>query len=192
MVRLILIPVLVFKTVLALATTLVLGTTRVAAADDVPGRRVHPGGLAAALATALPGQTLTLLPGVHAGPFTVDVAVRLEGEPGAVVAGDGQGPVLVLTADGISVSDLTLRGSGADLSQDDAVVLLGSEAPGPELRTLAYSSVLSKPSSTVPKSSDASDNCGVAVTVTTLRVPASVTLRTPSMTSPAIVANAIT
>ena len=78
------------------------------------------------------------------------------------------------------------------LKFDETTTSVGSNAPGPELRTLAYSSVLSKPSSTVPKSSDASDNCGVAVTVTTLRVPALVTLRTPSMTSPAIVSNAIT
>lgn len=112
---------------LILTTVLVLGTLSVsgiAAADDGPGVSVSPGGLAAALATARPGQTLTLLPGLHAGSFTVDVALRLVGEPGAIVAGDGEGPVLVLAADDIHVSDLTLRGSGADLSRDDAVVVL--------------------------------------------------------------------
>jgi nitrous oxidase accessory protein len=67
---------------------------------------------------------LILLPGVHPGPLTVAAPVRLVGEPGAIVEGDGRGPVLVLTADDILVSDLTVRGSGADLSHDDAVVLL--------------------------------------------------------------------
>ncbi|MEE8525048.1 MAG: hypothetical protein V3T72_14020 [Thermoanaerobaculia bacterium] len=107
---------------LILTAVLLLGTAgRVASAAEL---RVPPGGLVNALATARPGETLILLPGIHPGPLTIAAPVRLVGEPGAILEGDGSGPVLVLTADDIQVSDLTVRGSGADLSRDDAVVLL--------------------------------------------------------------------
>ncbi len=57
------------------------------------------------------------------------------------------------------------------LKFDETITLVGSNAAGPELSTFAYSSVLSNPSSTVPKSSAASESCGVAVTDTMRRVP---------------------
>lgn len=85
---------------------------------------VPPGALVSILAEAQPGDTLRLLPGTHSGPLTIPIPIRLVGVPGAVIDGGGQGTVLTLTADGIQVVDLAIRGSGSDLSQDDAVVLL--------------------------------------------------------------------
>lgn len=85
---------------------------------------VRPGELTAALAQAHAGDTLYLEPGVHPGPIVVTTPVRLVGEPGAVVDGGGKGTALTLAADGIEVSGLTVRNSGADLSGDDTVVLL--------------------------------------------------------------------
>ena len=85
---------------------------------------VEPGELEAILSRAEPGDTLRLAPGVHPGPVTVDVPVRLEGTPGAILEGPGNGTVLTLTADGVTVSGLTLRGSGAELDQDEAVILI--------------------------------------------------------------------
>ncbi len=87
-------------------------------------RVVAPGDLEAALARAQPGDTLRLAPGVHPGPLTIRRAIRLVGQPGAVIDGGGDGTVLTLAADGIEVSHLTIRGGGTDLSRDDAVVLL--------------------------------------------------------------------
>ena len=75
------------------------------------------------------------------------------------------------------------------LKFDDTVTLVGSNAAGPEFSTRTYSSVLSNPSSTVPKSSEASESCGVADTVTICRVPPVVTRRIPSMVAPVIVSN---
>ena len=85
-------------------------------------RTIAPGQLEAALAEATPGETLRLGPGIHAGAFTVRVPVQLVGEPGAVVQGLGRGGVLTLAAPGIRVRNLTVRGGGSDLSEDDAVV----------------------------------------------------------------------
>lgn len=95
-----------------------------ATAAHAAERRVAPGSLPTALARAQPGDTLRLLPGTHPGPLTIRLPIRLVGEPGAVIDGGGDGTVLTLAADGIEVSDLTVRGGGSDLSRDDAVVLL--------------------------------------------------------------------
>lgn len=85
---------------------------------------VAPGGLAEALAGARPGDRLRLLAGIHRGRFVVNVPIQIEGAPGAILDGGGEGTPLSLAADGIVVSHLEIRGSGADLSHDDAVVRL--------------------------------------------------------------------
>ena len=85
---------------------------------------VPAGSLPQALATAEPGQTLLLGAGIHAGPLTLDRPVRLIAQPGAVIEGPGHGTVVLLEADGITLEGLEIRGSGGDLSHDDAVVRL--------------------------------------------------------------------
>lgn len=85
---------------------------------------VAPGGLHEALDRARPGDTLVLAPGTHRGTFVIGVPLRITGEPGARIEGPGEGVVMTLAAEGIELRNLTLAGSGADLSKDDAVVLL--------------------------------------------------------------------
>jgi nitrous oxidase accessory protein len=85
---------------------------------------VVPGTLSRTLLEAREGDTLLLLAGVHSGPIRLDRRLRLVGAPGAVLAGMGRGTVLDVAADGVEVRDLEIRGSGADLSQDDATILL--------------------------------------------------------------------
>jgi nitrous oxidase accessory protein len=93
---------------------------------DLPARAelwvVAPGGLQEALSRAAPGDTLSLAPGIHPGPIRVEVSVRLEGTAGAILEGPGTGTVLTLAADGIEVRGLTVRGSGAELARDEAVI----------------------------------------------------------------------
>jgi len=86
--------------------------------------RVAPGELEAALAGSPDGATLRLTAGVHRGGVTIDHPLHLVGEAGAVLAGEGRGTVLTLAADGITVRGLTVRGGGADLFEDDAILLL--------------------------------------------------------------------
>jgi len=95
-----------------------------AVAASAAERLVSPGELEIALAEARPGDTLRLSAGVHPGPITVSKPVHLIGNPGAVLEGNGQGSALILSSDDVRVSNLKVRGSGADLSQDDAVILL--------------------------------------------------------------------
>ncbi|GEM88904.1 NosD domain-containing protein [Oceanithermus desulfurans] len=74
-----------------------------------------------------PGDTLTLAPGVHAGPWTIEVPhVRLVAEPGAVLDGGGAGSALLLAAEGTSVEGLEVRNVGRenDFYAPDAAVWL--------------------------------------------------------------------
>ena len=85
---------------------------------------LHPG---QPLPPLHPGDTVTLAPGVHQGPWTIDVpGVRLVGTPGAVLDGDGSGSALVLAAPGIAVENLRVRhvGRETDFYAPDAAVWL--------------------------------------------------------------------
>ncbi len=114
---------LIRRLTLAVTLTLALAIVlAVPAAGTAAVRDVAPGELRAALAAAATGDTLRLLPGVHPGPVVVEVGVRILGEPGAVVEGPGTGTVIAVLADAVEISGLTVRGGGADLSSDDAVI----------------------------------------------------------------------
>ena len=92
---------------------------------------VAPGGdVQAAIAAAVPGETVELLPGLHRGPVLLDRPVALVGQQGAVLEAPGRGSVVTVTAEGAAVRGLTLRGSGSSLDGMDAGVLLRQSAKG--------------------------------------------------------------
>ena len=94
-------------------------------------RLLAPGDdLAAAVAAAAPGDEIVLGAGVHAGPVTLDRALTLRGEPGAVLDGEIEGSVVTVTAPGVTVRDLTIKGSGSDPQAMDAGVFLTKGARG--------------------------------------------------------------
>ena len=97
-------------------------------------RVVRPGELSRALAAAVDGDTLRLEPGVHRGAFEISKSLRLVGAPGAVIEGPGRGVALTISADDVELRSLTVRGSGADLAADDAVVLLHEVRRGSVVR----------------------------------------------------------
>ncbi|HYL59054.1 MAG TPA: nitrous oxide reductase family maturation protein NosD [Candidatus Acidoferrales bacterium] len=110
------------RLIAALMFAVALFTAVPAPADQ---RDVAPADFADALAHAASGSTLRLAPGVYRGPYVVTVAsLHVLGEPGAVIDGGGSGTPLTLAADGIEISGLTIRGSGDDLADNDAVVLI--------------------------------------------------------------------
>lgn len=85
------------------------------------------GALAMALSRAESGDTLRLAGGVHHGPVVVELPLTLEGEPGAIVDGGGQGSVITVAAPDVIIRDLTIRNSGIRLNKMDAGVFIGRE-----------------------------------------------------------------
>jgi nitrous oxidase accessory protein len=95
------------------------------------GTLVAPGeDVQAALAAEPAGGIVELLPGQHRGPVLLDRPVTLTGREGAVLEGPGQGSVVTVTAEGVSVRGLVLRGSGSSLDGMDSGVLLRQAAAG--------------------------------------------------------------
>ena len=58
------------------------------------------------------GGTLRLPPGTYAGPGVIAKPLTLEGDGKVIIDGGGQGTVLTVKADRVTVRGLTLRGSG--------------------------------------------------------------------------------
>jgi len=99
------------------------GALRAAEIDVPPG-----GDLQAAIAAAVPGEVLKLAAGTYDGPLRIDRALTLQGAPGAVVDGHGKGRTIEITSPDVTVSGVTLRGSGMSLDKMDAAIFLTQSA----------------------------------------------------------------
>jgi parallel beta-helix repeat protein len=91
---------------------------------------------AAGVAWATHPPTVTLAAGVHAGPLVLDRSQILAGEPGAVVQGG-----IVVTADDVTIRDLTVIGGDHGIEVDGAedvtlerVLVTGSRLDGINVR----------------------------------------------------------
>jgi nitrous oxidase accessory protein len=79
--------------------------------------------LAAAIAQAEPGATLTVPPGIYAGPLTIATPITLIGEPGATIQGDSRNDVITVTAPDVTVRGFIVRGSGDSLDREHAGIV---------------------------------------------------------------------
>lgn len=91
---------------------------------------VQPGELAAALARAQPGDTLTLAPGTYTGPIVIDRTLTLDGGGAAHIDGGGQGSVITVTAENVTVTGLIVTGSGESHDGIDSGIQLTKTAHG--------------------------------------------------------------
>ena len=64
------------------------------------------------LDTALPGASIRLPPGIYQGPAVISKPLTLEGDGKVIIDAGGQGTVLTVKADRVTLRGLTLRGSG--------------------------------------------------------------------------------
>ena len=88
------------------------------------------GGLQSIIAGVQPGDVVRLQAGEHRGPVTLDETLTLEGDPGAVVAGNGIGSVITINAPNTVIRGLEIRGSGTDVGGLDAGVFIAATARG--------------------------------------------------------------
>ncbi|MBN6188867.1 nitrous oxide reductase family maturation protein NosD [Aneurinibacillus sp. BA2021] len=72
------------------------------------------------LADAQPGQVLRIPAGTYHGPLVITKPVVLYGEPGAVIEGSGEGSVLTIAANDVTVKGFTIRHSGRNSAAHDA------------------------------------------------------------------------
>lgn len=91
----------------------------------VPAER---GALKTAVAGASPGDVLILSSGRHDGPVTLAQRITLDGQGEAAIDGGGQGSVITVTGDDITVRGLTITGSGSDHQTIDSGVQLTKTA----------------------------------------------------------------
>jgi nitrous oxidase accessory protein len=73
---------------------------------------------------ATPNEVIRVGAAVHAGPIVINKALTLIGEKGAEIRGKGQGKVVTITADNVSLRGLRIIGSGLQLSDDDAAIFV--------------------------------------------------------------------
>ena len=83
-----------------------------------------------AIDRAAAGDVLHLAAGLHAGPVVIDKKLSRLGLPGATLEGDRKGSVITLTAPGVTVRGLTIRGSGVDVPAMDSAILVRQSARG--------------------------------------------------------------
>lgn len=107
---------------LAAALAFTLAGLPGAARAAVRGAPIPPGGLSSAIANAKEGDTLVVGPGAHRGPFVISKRLTLEGQPGALLSGGGEGTVVTIQAAGCTLRELTVAGSGDCYNTEDAGV----------------------------------------------------------------------
>jgi len=79
--------------------------------------------LTEALAQAQPGDRIVVRPGIYREPtLVVDKPVVLDGEPGAVLDGEGERGLLRIEADSVTVRGLTFRDTGLSFVEDRAAL----------------------------------------------------------------------
>ncbi|WP_198949331.1 nitrous oxide reductase family maturation protein NosD [Halovibrio salipaludis] len=89
---------------------------------------IQPGQLAEALSNAEKGDTLKLEPGLFRGHYRIDTPLTLEGSPGTILDGNGDGTILTIAAPEATVQDLLLRNSGRNLTDHESAIFI--ETPG--------------------------------------------------------------
>ncbi len=94
----------------------------------------EPGELARAIEMAGAGDILRLAPGTHAGPVTVAKPMTIVGGGSATIDGGGAGSVITVMAEDVTVSGLTIIGSGSAGDGLDAGVTLTRKARGSVVR----------------------------------------------------------
>lgn len=115
---------------IAFAAALALASALPAAGARADVLRVQPGeSVVEALSRAAPGDTLRLSAGLFKGNLVIAApGVTIEGEPGAVVEGDGTGNAIWVKAPDVAIRGLTIRGSGLTLIDKNSGVFVDRTA----------------------------------------------------------------
>ena len=84
--------------------------------------------LAIAIAGANPGDVLLLVPGLYAGAVVIDRSLTILGPADAVIDGKGNGTVVTIDAPDVTITGVTVTGSGLSSSDLDAGIKILKKA----------------------------------------------------------------
>ena len=73
---------------------------------------------------AVPNDTITVEPGVHAGPLVINKPLTLTASGDVEIRGNGRGKTIKIAADNVTLRGLRITNSGLDLFEDDAAVFV--------------------------------------------------------------------
>lgn len=76
------------------------------------------------IARAAVGDTVRLLPGRYSGPVVIDRSLRLQGEPGAIIDGQGIGHVILVDAPDVVIDTVEIENSGELLSEEHSGIFV--------------------------------------------------------------------
>jgi nitrous oxidase accessory protein len=83
---------------------------------------IQPVSLQEQIDGAQPGDTLLINGGTYNERVTIDKPLSLQGEGSPVIDGGGQGDVVTITGDEVTLSGFTIRNSGRAVSQEPAAI----------------------------------------------------------------------
>jgi len=83
-----------------------------------------------AINQAASGDRIFLAPGTYAGPLLLTKSLDIIGGTGVIIKGQGQGNVITVKSADVSLSGLTITGSGLLLETQDSGIFLSKEATG--------------------------------------------------------------
>ncbi|MDO6797055.1 nitrous oxide reductase family maturation protein NosD [Shimia thalassica] len=112
------------------ALTLLTADCVLAADWDVP---VRAGAISKTLAQAADGDTLRLRPGLYLENVVLDRPVILDGQGHATIDGQGNGSVITVTGTDITVTGVTVIGSGSSHETIDSGIKLTKTARAPQI-----------------------------------------------------------
>jgi len=80
------------------------------------------GVIARLIASAAPGGTVEIAPGIYNERLRIDRPVVLIGQPGAILDGQGSGDIVEISAPGVTLRGFTIRNTGDDLDSENVAV----------------------------------------------------------------------
>jgi len=115
----------------------VLGLLAILLATGGRGAAAAPASLQAQIDRAQPGDTIVVEGGTYQERITIDKPLILEGQGWPVVDGGGEGDVVTITGDDVTLSRFVIRNSGRAVSQEPAAV----KVDGAHATTIQYNRI---------------------------------------------------
>lgn len=115
----------------------VLGLLATLLATVSRGAAAAPASLQAQIDRAQPGDTIVIEGGTYEERITIDKPVTLEGQDWPVIDGGGEGDVVTITGDDVTLSHFVIRNSGRAVSQEPAAV----KVDGAHATTIEYNRI---------------------------------------------------